>query len=73
MRRSMICPDLTNKDIALKMLLSLTGVESHLSRIMRKLGLECRVQLAVFALKVGLVNLDDIDLTSIQQRRKMVG
>ena len=67
---SHVAHGLMNKEIARKTGLALTGVESHMWKIMHKLGLDCRVQLAVYALKSGLVAIEDIDLEEVQQRRR---
>ena len=85
--RSPVCPELTmreceilshvahglmNKEIARKTGLTLTGVESHMWKIMHKLGLDCRVQLAIYSLKSGLVRLEDIDIEGAREQRRMI-
>jgi len=87
-KRSPVCPELSmlecevltyvahglsNKEIARSMHSTICAIDAHIMRMRSKLGLECRVQMAVYALKSGLVRLDDVDLESIQRRRRMVG
>jgi DNA-binding NarL/FixJ family response regulator len=45
----------TNHEIGKKLYVSLRTVESHRAHIMRKLGLESRAQLVLFALSTGLI------------------
>jgi DNA-binding NarL/FixJ family response regulator len=75
--RSLICPELTlrecevrkhlthgltNREIAYKMHSTLFAIDAHTSRMIAKLALNSRVQMAVYALKSGLVRLEDIEL-----------
>lgn len=55
---------LSNEQIAkeLRPKITLGSVEKHMQRIFEKLGLESRVQLAIYALKAGLVKLENIEL-----------
>jgi len=52
----------TNDAIALEMRLASTTAKTHVSDILQELGLTSRVQLAIWALKTGLVSLEDIEL-----------
>lgn len=47
----------TTKEIAAKLFISVGTVETHRSRIMRKLKLRNVAELVVFALRAGLINL----------------
>lgn len=51
---SLIAQGKSNEQIASELFLSLGTVKNHISMIMSKLGLENRVQLAVYAVKAGL-------------------
>jgi DNA-binding NarL/FixJ family response regulator len=51
----MICEGLANKEIAWKLRISEKTVKSHVSTILSKFGLESRTQLALHALRLGLV------------------
>lgn len=51
---------LTNQEIADDLSISLKTVKSHVSNILSKLGLNNRVQLALCALRNGIVPLDDL-------------
>jgi len=46
--------------IAGRLHLSTTTVRSHVAQLLRKLGVESRLQVALFAIRHGLVNLDDL-------------
>jgi DNA-binding NarL/FixJ family response regulator len=51
----MICEGRANKEIAWKLSISEKTVKSHVSTILGKFGLESRTQLALHALRLGLV------------------
>jgi hypothetical protein len=51
----MICEGLANKEIAWKLRISEKTVKSHVSAILGKFDLESRTQLALHALRLGLV------------------
>jgi NarL family two-component system response regulator LiaR len=52
----------TNREIAEEMILSPETVKTHVGNILAKLHLVHRTQIAVYALKYGLISLDDIEL-----------
>ena len=54
----------SNTQIAEKLWLSSNTVRSHVQRMLRKLGLRNRMCLIIFAQELGLVNLDDIVVSS---------
>ena len=56
----LITRGLSNKDIAQDLHISLKTVKSHVSSILSKLGLSSRLQAALFALRHGLVTMDEI-------------
>ena len=58
----LIAQDLTDAEIALKIGVSRFTIGAHLRDIDKVLGMRRRVALTVYALKNGLVRLDDIDL-----------
>jgi two-component system, NarL family, response regulator LiaR len=49
-----------NKEIARALFVEERTVKAHVSSILRKLGLKSRTQAALYALRTGLVNLDDL-------------
>jgi DNA-binding NarL/FixJ family response regulator len=51
---------LDNQAIADQLFISHDTVRSHIVRILRKLGVESRLQAALFALRHGLINPDDL-------------
>lgn len=53
---------LSNKEITAHMQLSEKTVRSHISNMLAKLGLPSRHRAALYALKTGLVSLDEIEL-----------
>jgi len=55
----MVAHGMANQEIADKLFLSPWTVRSHISRIMRKLHLENRTQIALYALREGWVELKD--------------
>lgn len=74
---SLICPELTerqvqicmliaqfktNKEICKELGIARITVTEHITEIFARLGLECRMQLVVWMLKRGLINLEDIEL-----------
>ncbi len=79
---SLICPELTERQVQIAMLISQFKtnrqiarelgiaqpvVGEHITKMFATLGLECRLQLVVWMLKRGLVNLEDIELPSKQE------
>ena len=53
---NLIALGLTNKEIARELYISISTVKTHLENIFYKAGVSNRVQLAIFALKNGLLN-----------------
>lgn len=54
----LIAEGYTNKEIAEKLVLSPSTVQTHRARIMRKLDLHNRAQLVKYAIRRGLINMD---------------
>lgn len=54
-----IAKGMSNQEIGLSLSISETTVRTHVSRILSKLHLASRTQAALYALKEGLVDLDD--------------
>lgn len=52
----------TNKEIAEKMMVSPETVKTHVANILAKLGLAHRMQAVIYALKRGLISLDELDV-----------
>lgn len=52
----------SNQEIAESLVICEQSVSNRISTIMRKLGYERRIQLAIYALKTGIIRLDDIEL-----------
>lgn len=48
-----------NKEIALALIISETTVKTHVSNILMKLGVPSRTQAALYAVKIGLVRIDE--------------
>lgn len=61
-----VAAGLADKEIASKMLLTVTTVKSHLRSAYRKLGIHNRAQAAIYAVKAGL---DDLAVLPIDERR----
>jgi len=57
----LIALGLSNAEIATKLFISPHTVKNHVSNIYRKLGIDDRTQVALIALRLGLVSLDHID------------
>ena len=55
----LVAKGMSNKDIALELCITENTVATHLVNIFRKLGVESRVEAALFAVKEGLVKIDD--------------
>jgi DNA-binding NarL/FixJ family response regulator len=53
---------LSNQEIAGTLVISETTVKTHVSSILNKLELPSRTRAALYALKIGLVSLDEADL-----------
>jgi two-component system, NarL family, response regulator LiaR len=51
---------LSNQDIADTLVVSIATVNTHVSKILNKLNLTSRTQAALYALRKGLVNLDEL-------------
>jgi two-component system response regulator NreC len=56
---TLIAEGLSNAEIAEKLVISVKTVDRHRENIMRKLNLHSRVDLVKYALKIGLIDLDD--------------
>jgi DNA-binding NarL/FixJ family response regulator len=56
---SLVCTELTYKEIADKMCLSTRTIDGYREELFNKLGVRSRTMLVLFAIKRGLVNLDD--------------
>lgn len=52
----------SNLEIAESLVICEQSVSNRISTIMKKLGYERRVQLAIYALKAGIITLDEIEL-----------
>ena len=52
----------TNKEISGKMMVGPETVKTHVGNILAKLGLSHRMQAVIYALKRGLISLDDIEI-----------
>ena len=59
----LLAENLTNKEIATKLSISVKTVETHRSAIMKKLGLSSIVELVYYALRNKLVELEDNEFT----------
>ncbi len=53
---------LSNSEIAEELYITEATVKTHVSSILAKLGLPSRTRAALYALKIGLIALDDIDV-----------
>jgi two-component system, NarL family, response regulator LiaR len=53
---------LSNTEIAEALFITEATVKTHVSNILAKLGLPSRTRAALYALKIGLISLDDIDM-----------
>lgn len=56
---TLIAEGLTNPEIAEKLVISVKTVDRHRENIMQKLNLHSRVDLVKYAIKQGLINIDD--------------
>jgi two-component system response regulator NreC len=56
---TLIAEGLSNAKIAEKLVISVKTVDRHRENIMRKLNLHSRIDLVKYALKIGLIDLDD--------------
>jgi DNA-binding NarL/FixJ family response regulator len=57
----LLAENLTNKEVALKLSISVKTVETHRNAIMRKLGLNSVVELVYYALRHKIVELEDYE------------
>jgi two-component system response regulator NreC len=55
----LIAEGLSNAEIAEKLVISVKTVDRHRENIMRKLNLHSRIDLVKYALRIGLIDLDD--------------
>jgi len=53
---------LSNKEIAVALFITEKTVKTHVSNVLRKLGVPSRTRAALYALKIGLVSLEEADL-----------
>jgi two-component system, NarL family, response regulator LiaR len=51
----------TDQEIARQLVLTDVTIRTHISRILAKLGLENRVQAALYAIRSGMVSLDETE------------
>ena len=56
---TMVAQGMSNQSIGQKLFISDKTVKNYVTSIRRKLGLENRIQIALYAKKCGLVNLDN--------------
>ncbi|MFC1892921.1 response regulator transcription factor, partial [Chloroflexota bacterium] len=56
---------LSNKEIADELFLSIRTVQGHLRHIFEKLGVSNRMEAVLYALKDGLVTLDEVPRKSV--------
>jgi Response regulator containing a CheY-like receiver domain and an HTH DNA-binding domain len=81
---SIICPELTdrkvqiamlisqfktNKEIAKELGMARITVCEHITEMFETLGLESRMQLVIWMLKRGLINLEDIELPTKDEEK----
>ncbi len=64
----LLAQGLSDREIGLELDISDRTVSTHVSHILQKLNLDNRTQAALYALKVRLVRLDDLDLVKGCQR-----
>lgn len=57
----LIAKGLSNSDIAKRLFISPHTVKNHVSNIYRKIGIDDRTQVALMAIRHGLVSLDRAD------------
>jgi DNA-binding NarL/FixJ family response regulator len=53
---------LSNTEIAEALFITEATVKTHVSNILAKLGLPSRTRAALYALKIGLISLNDIEI-----------
>jgi two-component system, NarL family, response regulator LiaR len=58
----------TDQEIARQLVLTDVTIRTHISRILAKLGLENRVQAALYAIRSGMVSLDDTENSPLDER-----
>lgn len=61
---ALVAQGCSNADIAEKLCISIVTAKRHVYALLTRLGLN-RVQLAVWAIKMRLVSLDEIELPSV--------
>jgi DNA-binding NarL/FixJ family response regulator len=61
----LLAENLTNKEVAAKLSISVKTVETHRAAIMRKLGLNSVVELVYYALRHKIVELEDDELAGL--------
>jgi len=58
----------TDQEIARQLVLTDVTIRTHVSRILAKLGLGNRVQAALYAIRSGMVSLDDTENIPLDER-----
>jgi DNA-binding NarL/FixJ family response regulator len=58
----LIAQGYTNQEIADRLIVSKSTVANHIQNVMIKLNMHQRIQLALYAVKAGLISLDEIEL-----------
>lgn len=56
----LIAEGLTNREIADKLFLSIKTVQAHRANLMRKLGMHDRTELVKYAIRKGIIGLDEV-------------
>jgi DNA-binding NarL/FixJ family response regulator len=69
----LVARGLSNKEIARELGVSLSTVKSHVGRLLAKLSLPTRTQLALYATRTGLVGFDRHELDPVDRRAPGAG
>ena len=56
----LISKGLDNQEIARRLCISIHTVKAHIEKLYRKFGTHSKVSAVIFAMKAGLINLDEI-------------